>query len=647
MKAIEERLSFGRALLGSIALGLGLAACGGSGGGPFPGTAGSAGGCVAGDPSTANECGSVLVALTDAEGDFASYTVDVLSISLERASGARVEMLPAAARVDFAQLTELSELVSAATLAPGDIVGGRIRIDYSDAEIYVETGGEIVPAEVYDGAGNLLTAATDASVVDVEIELPELDRLLVTRGRTSLLSLDFDLAASHTADTSVDPVRIVAKPYLTAEVEPVDVKEIRVRGSLAGVDVDAGTYDIKLRPWHHRLGDYGELSVITDGATEFEIDGMAYVGRAGLEALAAKPEGTLTVAFGTLDLNDRSFTAEIVHAGDSLGGNRYSAVMGNIVARTGDELVVKGALVIRRDRRAHFHRTVIVNVGAATAVTRIGDPGAEYDKDDLSVGQRMIALGELVNPSVDDSNRFGPDVALVLDATEGRARMLVTRLHGTVDRVLPGQIDVRLSAIDRLGVGLFDFSGTGVTAGLDADPMSYEIATSALALDALEIGRPVRVLGFVSPFGEAPPDFEGRTLIGPRDLPAALGIGWGSEGTAAPFSVMGASSLVVDLGNPEIGLRHHLLVGAELIDLFDLPASPEIVASDSRHIYGIWEPGHIELFEDFAAFVEELALRLGGADRAQSLAAYGRYSETGNSLSANKIVVHMIPAESL
>jgi hypothetical protein len=55
----------------------------------------------------------VVIALTDAEGDFASYTVDVLSLTLTTANGAVVETLPLSTRVDFARYTDLTEFLSA------------------------------------------------------------------------------------------------------------------------------------------------------------------------------------------------------------------------------------------------------------------------------------------------------------------------------------------------------------------------------------------------------------------------------------------------------------------------------------------------------------------------------------------------------
>ena len=623
---------------------LALAACGGSGSGPTAGGS-SALSCVPDNPATSGACGSVAVTLTDAEGDFASYTVDVLSISLQRANGSEVEMLPQTARVDFAQLTALSELLSISTVVPGEFTGGRIRIDYSDAEIYVEAAGEIVPAIVFNDEGAELTAGGDAGIVDIEISLPASDHLVVTRGAVAFLSIDFDLAASHVVDTTMSPPTAVAQPYLVAETRPVDEKEIRVRGALVGVDIDAGSYDIRVRPWYDRLGDFGVFTVNTTNTTRFEINGEEFEGTDGLVALAGEPSSTMTAAFGTLDLSTRSFEAEIVHAGDSLGGGRYTAVLGNIVARNGDQLVLKGAVAIRRDRRSHFHRTVLVDVGPDTAVTKIRHTDADLDKDDLSVGQRVIIFGELANPQLDISNRFAPDIALLMDATEGRARMLVTQLTGTLVALQPGEIEMRLRTIDRLSASMFNFSGTGIAPEVDADPATYQVATAMLSRDALVLDLPVRVLGFVTAFGEAPPDFEGRTLIGPRDLPATLGVGWGVGGTVAPFSVMGPTSLVIDLDNPDIGVRHHILLGDRLIDLYDLSASPGIGESGPPRVYGIWEPGHIELFKDFADFVDEIALRLSETDRARSIAAYGTYDQNDNELTARKIVLHMRPSD--
>jgi hypothetical protein len=612
---------------------LALGGCSGSGGDSTP-AAQTGGSCAAG---ASTDCGTVLVAITDADGDFVSYSVDVQAVTLHRANGANVETLPATARVDLADLTDLSELLSAATLAPGDIVGGTIRLDYSDAEIYVESGGAIVPAVAVDADGAPLT------VVEVEIQLAAGNHLVVTRAGAALLSIDFDLAASHEVDLSTTPARVTARPYLVAEVSPLVEKEIRVRGALASVDPAAGTYDIRVRPGHRRDGDFGIVTVNTTDSTSFEIGDQAFVGGAGLTALAALDPGSLTVAFGTLDLQQHRFTAEIVAAGDSIGGAGFAAVHGNVVARDGDRLTVKGAIAVHRDRPARFRRIVLVDVGPNTGVGKVGDPGAALDKDAISVGQRIVALGQFVNPDADDTADTA-DTPLTLDASSGRVRMLVTHLHGAVNSVLPGQVNLRLRAIDRLGIDMFDFNGTGITSGTDADPLDYEVSTGTLSLSGLEVDKRARVFGFVSPFGEAPPDFDGRTVVDHRDIPAALGIGWGPEGTSAPFLSMQASGLVIDLANPDIGSRHHLLLGRERVDLFDLPGSPTVQPSVGRGLYGLWEPGHVELFADFAAFVDELALRISAGDHVVSLAAYGAYDDGANAIIANRAAVHLTPA---
>ena len=135
---------------------------------------------------------------------------------------------------------------------------------------------------------------------------------------------------------------------------------------------------------------------------------------------------------------------------------------------------------------------------------------------------------------------------------------------------------------------------------------------------------------------------QGRTVIDRRDLPAVLGIGWGAEGTNAPFLSSGNTGLVLDLDNPSIGERHHLLVGMRLIDLLDLPASPTIAPAQGRALFGLWERGHIELFTSFEEFVTELNLRLSGAESAVSLSAIGSYDAGTTTLSAQRITVHLV-----
>src|SRR5882672_8071467 len=152
-----------RSLLAFATAALLLAGC--SGGGDSPPASTSNNGSASSNACA--DCGALLIGLTDADGDFVSYSVDVLSIKLKRLNGASVETLPATARVDFAQLTDLSDLLSVATLAPGDFVGGTIRLDFTNAEIFVEKNGDQVQAKVVDQDGKPL------GQTDLEIRLAD------------------------------------------------------------------------------------------------------------------------------------------------------------------------------------------------------------------------------------------------------------------------------------------------------------------------------------------------------------------------------------------------------------------------------------------------------------------------------------------
>jgi len=601
---------------------VGLAGCGGSSGGnPSP----------ASPPAATSDAGTLLISLTDADGDFVGYAVDVLSITLQRRGGGTVEVLPAATRIDFAQLTELSDLLAVATLAPGDIVGGKIKLDYSNAEVSVLSGGQVVRAKVVGADGAPL------GVTELDIQLPDREHLVISRLRAALLSLDFDLASSHEVDMSQSPPVVKARPYIVAEIDPVAEKDLRMRGALVSADVAGSSYTVDVRPWFRPDGAHGRVTVHTSASTAFEIDGVPSTGAAGLAALAAKPAGTMTVAFGTLSRLDHGFTAEIVHAGDSVSGERVDAIQGNIVSRNGNRLTVKGAFAVNRDKVMRVHRTVLVDVGANTKVLKEGSVGAALDVSALSVGQQIVAFGALAAPATDTT-------PATFDATNGRVRMMPTSLHGAVNSVVPGQLNLNLRGIDRLGIDAFDFTGTGVTVAQDANPADYEVATGTLGLANVTAGRAASVIGFVRPFGGAPPDFEGRAVIDHRELPTLLGIGWGMSGTTAPFSSMGATGLVLDLHNPSIGERHHMVDGMRVVDLTTLAMSPTLAPpADGRAVYGISVGRDIRLYDSFVEFSSELATKLGGGGHAIALTASGRYEAGTATLYANHIAVLFAP----
>ncbi len=583
--------------------------------------------CIPGDPSTVAECGTLYVGLTDAEGDFLSYSVDILSLTLEQASGAIVETMPNSTRINFSEYVNLTELMSVATVPPGTYVAGTITLDYSNADVFVDSNGAAKAATVIDADGNALTQTA------LKIVLPERDQLFITRGRASLLTIDFDLEASHTVDIVPTPALAMSEPFIVAEIDPVDTKDIRVRGRLIEVNETEMWYTVSVRPFHDRASDFGRMKVNVTDDTEFEVNAEPYKGSEGLQALNAAGDGTITVAQGSLNVADRMFTANIVLAGTSVPGIGFDAVKGIVIGRNGNDLVVRGRTVIMQDTPAFFRDDIIVTVGPDTKVFKTTHDGL-LDISAISVGQAVTVRGEVI---------ANDELGIHLDATEGAVRMDVTHLSGIINTINPGQVDIKLHSIDRRRVQVFDFTGTGMSPDQDADPDNYEVSTGNLLMPADATGRPVVVWGFPNAFGAAPPDFEGRTIIDYSDVRSVLGVGWGQDGTLKPFTMMDSVGLLLNNQNPDIDQRHYIKQGPVLIDLTALDSDTLIAPRETgRKLFSIATKDSLQLYADFNDFIAALTLALDGATTARSMYARGKYDADSNVFTAYKIGVYLL-----
>jgi len=593
--------------------------------------------CDTTNPATFNECGTVLIGFTDADGDFLNYTVDVLSLTLETADGRTVEVMPRKTRINFTDYVDVAELVTAATVPPAIYIAGTIHLDYTDAEIFVEDSTIAKEAVVTDSAG------TPLGHTSLKIILSNRDQLAVTKRRAHFLQLDFDLEASHEIDIAATPATAIAEQFIIAEVHPVDEKDIRVRGPLVEVNEDGMNYVISVRPFHDRTGDFGKVTVNVTDNTEFEVNDEMFVGIDGLRALNAAGQGTPTVARGTLTVAERSFTATRVLAGSSVPGIDHDAVIGSVIARDGNFLTIRGATIIPADdrpadSRPHFHDDVVVEVGPDTKVFRDWHRFRDLGIDAISIGQRVTIRGNQPTPTTDAA---APQI--LFDATQGAVRMHVTRLAGIVNTVMPGQTDITLHSIGRRRVGIYDFSGTGPSADLDADPNDYEVRTGTLTMADFATGKPIVALGFPSAFGMAPPDFTGRTVIDYTNVRSALGVGWGAAGTVAPFASIGADGLVLDNQNANIGIRHHIKQGPVLIDLTSLDSSTTIVPHETdRMLFTIKTADSLRQYSDWNDFVDDLGMSLDGSTTARSMYAYGKYQVDSNTFHAYKLGVLLL-----
>ncbi len=620
-----------RALAGVVTCGLLLLA--GCGGGMSSGMGAGTGGTATTSACSSASCGTSMVTMTDAKGDFLSYTVNLTSLKLQTAAGASVETMPAVTKVDFAQLVDLTEVISAGQIPAAEYVSATLTLDYTGANITADDGtGAAVALKPVDAKGAALTGP-----VAVSITLDNANHLLITPGRTGRLAFDFNLAASNTVDLMAATVTV--SPTLVATVVPSDDKQVRVRGGLVSASTTANDFVLNVQPFHEETKATGQTTVGVSTTTTYQVNGMAYVGAAGLAALAALPANTMVAAFGTLEKDTQTFTAAAVLAGTSLENAAQDEVSGTVISRTANTLTIRRATV-RWHGDGDFesdHQDVTVTVAAGTAVTKQGAMGA-FTIADISVGQHIDAFG-----MVSTSTGMNGNGSKTLDATAGAVRLELTPAWGVVSSLAAGSVTVKLQSLDGLPVSAFNFAGTGTSAATDATAAAYVINTGMLSQAGLTMNAPARVMGFVTPFGKAPPNFTAQTLVNFSGVPQALLIDWTQKGSATAFTGLTATSTSLQLNLAGVGNLHFIQIGPQQVDLTTLATPPTIVPATAatNAIFAIAHRGKykIENFNTFAAFVTALVADLTPTATVADLAATGQYDSMANTFTANRIAV--------
>jgi hypothetical protein len=231
------------------------------------------------------------MSLTDAAGDFLSYKVSLVSLQLKRADGTLVETLPATTAIDFAQLVNLSEIVSARQIPPGEYVAAQVTVDFTGATLLVDDGsGNGIAVMPVDSAGTAL------GKLQLAVQLDPKNNLKITARQASRLAFDFNLLASNVVNLAQKTVTV--SPLLVASAVAPDKKVMRVRGAFVSADPATTSYTVQIEPFHEHSSDQlSPLVIHTTDTTTFEIDGTPYVGTAGLAQMATLTVGSVTVAF--------------------------------------------------------------------------------------------------------------------------------------------------------------------------------------------------------------------------------------------------------------------------------------------------------------------------------------------------------------
>ena len=520
--------------------------------------------------------GTAVVTMTStaSQDSFLAYRVELVSVALQSAGGkSGLSILPAGTTVDFAALTNLSEVLGAAAATKGSYQSVLVTLDYSSARIVYDDGsldGVVLTPVGIDGRA--------AGHIQLTVKLDPSAAFSLSSKGASQLALDFNLAASNTVNLSAKTVTV--NPIIAASSLPIDSKTVRIRGPIVGTTASSAAtatsteFTMGVMPFNGTVAGTGKLAILTTDGTNFEVDGSASTGTVGLGQLTSLGASAMAVAYGTLTTTDQSittttytpastmtpggtasttnpdgtpstttpigtpsttiragltFTATQVLAGSSVQGGGLDRVTGIVSARSGNTLTVEDGTLMANDGTETFlGGTTVVLLGPNTLITVFGQSTAEINSpQQISVGSSIDAFGIATSLSLNDAT---------LDASAGRVRLDTTTASGLVVAQVAGALGLNLVSLNGRSIAPFVFAGAGV------DPRGYSVTTTgALSLTNATAGAPVIVTGFAELFRRAAAEFHGFVAARPdHDRRCVLVVDWGS-GTAAPFTTYDGS----------------------------------------------------------------------------------------------------------
>jgi hypothetical protein len=599
---------------------------------------------------------------TDDAGQFTSYLVTIDSVVLVGVANGSISAIAVPETVDFAKLTNLSELWATASVPVDTYTQAIITLDYTSAQISVMVNGAPVKVNVVDPDGNVPTTIA----VTVNLDPANLLILQPTFATSNALRLAFnyDMTASNSVNLTTSPPTLTVTPFMTAATLAADSKLIRVRGPLINSSLAESTYTVVVRPFFDEVNSLGIDTMFNDANTVYTYGGLTYVGTPGLTALSQASAGsTETAAFCTFEPTPTPaagviagiFHSVYVVAGSTLEDFYTEGIEGDVIAESGNTLTLRGGLVTANAAQVIQYSDLdsLVLIGPNTLVTADGvSTLGALNYTSVAVGQHITARGiYTVNASTG---------VVTIDATgsatnTGSIRLQSTELFGSLTSAASGSLQMNLQAIELYPVSVYDFAGNGVSAAQDPVAANFLVNTGALTLPTLAPGDPVWIDGYVAPFGTAPPDFIAYDVLAQPSVQATLAVIWTGTGTAAPFATLTDSGLTIDLTNAAFS-SGQLRIGAQSIDITTLSATPNIVpavaAADPTSALPLFAPrfsvgpgaiseaatNPITSFNTFPAFVTQL-----NTDFATTLAtqfvARGLYDSASNTFTASSIDV--------
>ncbi|HVN46920.1 MAG TPA: DUF4382 domain-containing protein [Steroidobacteraceae bacterium] len=559
--------------------------------------------------------------------DFFSYIITIDAIELFQADGTGVTPFITPTSVDLAQLNSRTELVEAPAVPEGTYTHAVIQLDWSaTTAVTLNQNGVPVSATPQDINGNSMAAAS------VTVTFDPSHPLVITQQQSVRLQVEFDLTASNqlTASTTVQ-----VQPFAVMTPAPVDSTPLHLRGVyVTNQDVSSGFY-MNSRPFYDLSSELGAVIVHTNAQTYFNINGVLYVGAAGLAELPQQQAYQPIAVYGTLgDLSaiTPTFNATQVYFGSAAESQLAYYFTGTVGSRSADTFTLRAADYLSPSGLFGYFDSVPVTVASGTPVFLDGVAATGLSIADVSVGQQLLVAGQ---PIVDSTNNLTG-----IDATTGFIRLQPTTLWG----ILNANGTQDLLSLGRFAPAQLNFAGTG-SSGHTATPTAYVVDTSAVPPGgpAVMPDELLQVQGRVAPFGGAPPDFTATALTPGTASLQTLVVDWVNGGSAAPFSSNGSGGLVVNLADANLGSIHEIRTGPASLDLKSLPASPLITTTGADQsnlqlaIGSTTLAAGVSVFNSAAAFADAIHADFSGTNKIFRLVAYGQYDSASNTFVAARI----------
>jgi hypothetical protein len=656
-------------------------------------------------PNNISDFGIAWVAVTaEPAPQYASYVVAIDSITLTRSDNTVFAAVATPEIVDLTQITNFAELWSSGAIPNGTYIAATITLDFTTAVcavscISVREGNVAVPATILDAHTKATPNVYSITVVFDPLNQPTITPTFASTS-AALMDLDIDLPNSGYIDTSTSTPTVYVRPYVTIGHQPSDTKLIRVRGPLANSSVNVNTYTVFIRPFYDEANNIGQVTLFSQPTTIYTLNGQTYVGNSGLAALSVLSAGsTITAGFTTFEpdfnpLNGAyagNFNLQYVVAGSTLEDIYTNGISGDVIARSGDLLTLRGSTLILTTGDTFEYEVADCDVllGAGTLVTADDNPLLKnLTPSSIAVGDHITARGIYVQTSQKPATTCGEiffGVPVELDSTgtsatnTGSVRLQQAESFGTLVSSAAGSLVMDLASIDYWPVAAYNFAGNGAT---PPAPATFSVNTEGLALPAgTAPGDPIWLSGYTSYFGEAPPDYLSFALNNELSVqtaggslgggvpttpgsggcgagsqvcdPAILSVNW-TAGTTTPFTSITDQSFTIDLANTEITTAT-IQIGSETILMSSLPSSPAVVPTAlpttqtfaPRYSWGnpvtssttdtLPSTTNLSMSSVFGNFVSGVHATLSTADPALQLVARGIYDRATNTFTATQI----------